>query len=92
MVNWIFWAIVLSSLIHIAEEYFGGWIGWVQRYAKENANSGVICTLNIIEIGIKNFFFLENFRQRRAKAKKVIQIVFFKILWKGIIKLNWAIK
>ncbi len=34
MENWIPWAIVVASLFHIAEEYFGGWLKWVQRYAK----------------------------------------------------------
>jgi VIT1/CCC1 family predicted Fe2+/Mn2+ transporter len=33
MENWISWTIVGASLIHICEEYYGGWIRWVQKYA-----------------------------------------------------------
>lgn len=33
MANWISWGIVVVSLVHITEEYYGSWINWVQRYA-----------------------------------------------------------
>lgn len=34
MESWISWAIVIASIIHIFDEYFGGWLIWVQKYAK----------------------------------------------------------
>ena len=34
MEHWISWSIVVASVIHIFEEYYGGWIKWVQKYAK----------------------------------------------------------
>ena len=34
MENWVSWAIIGASIIHISEEYFGGWLQWVQRHAK----------------------------------------------------------
>ena len=31
---WISWLIVLAALIHIGEEYVGGWLNWAQGYIK----------------------------------------------------------
>ena len=30
--NWILWAILIAALLHIVEEYWGGWLDWVQHY------------------------------------------------------------
>ncbi len=32
MESWINWSIVIASIIHIIDEYYGGWIVWVQKY------------------------------------------------------------
>ncbi|MBN2704445.1 MAG: HXXEE domain-containing protein [Pontiellaceae bacterium] len=34
MNSWVLWGIVAAAVIHVAEEYFGDWVLWVQRYAK----------------------------------------------------------
>lgn len=30
--GWIFWAFVIAAIVHIVEEYFGGWLNWTRRY------------------------------------------------------------
>nr|CAP48922.1 putative integron gene cassette protein [uncultured bacterium]CAP49118.1 putative integron gene cassette protein [uncultured bacterium]CAP49119.1 putative integron gene cassette protein [uncultured bacterium] len=63
--NWISWAIVAASMIHVAEEYLGGWIEWVQKYAQGVkashfviVNSIFIATCIAASMSTSNFFKL----------------------------------
>jgi len=51
MENWISWSIVVASLIHIFEEYYGGWINWVQKYAKGVKLSHFVM-VNLVFVGL----------------------------------------
>jgi len=41
-VEWIFWAILGAALIHVGEEYLGGWVDWVQSFAPVTVTQFVI--------------------------------------------------
>jgi hypothetical protein len=63
--EWIFWAIVGAAVIHVAEEYLGNWVGWVQRFAPRvtlaqfvvvNAAFVALCIAGAV-VGVSNLVF-----------------------------------
>jgi len=63
--SWIFWAILIAAILHIAEEYRGEWLVWVRRYVPGvtlfhfvlvNTAFLLLCVAGAV-VGVKNVVF-----------------------------------